>query len=116
MTRTLQDAIRDTPIFGDIARWSHYEGFQEGYAKGFQQGHAKGLEEGRKIVQEVQRQLLIRIVSERFPRMVRITRKQISDIDHTDILKHLIIKMGNAQTLEEAMLYLIEADEDEDEE
>ena len=48
-------------------------------------------------------------------KMARITRKQISDIDDPDILKHLIIKMGNAQTLEEAVLYLIEADEDEDE-
>jgi flagellar biosynthesis/type III secretory pathway protein FliH len=115
VTRTIHDAIRDTPIFQDIARWGHDEGFQEGYAKGFQEGYAKGLEEGRKIVQEVQRQLLIRIISERFPKMARITRKQISDIDDPDILKHLIIKMGNAQTLEEAVLYLIEADEDEDE-
>ena len=78
------------------------------FMQGIQQAH-------KEILQEL-RQTLVKIVRLRFPNAVRLAKKQISTIDDSAILRDLIVKMSIAQTSEEVVIYLLEVDEDEDEE
>jgi hypothetical protein len=55
------------------------------------------------------------VVLDRFPKLIRVARKQIAVIEEPAVLRHLIVKISSAQTAEEAKQYLLEADEDEDE-
>jgi len=55
---------------------------------------------------------VIDIVLERFPKLVRLTRKQVTFIEDPAVLRYLIVKMGVAQTIEEARQHLLKVDED----
>jgi hypothetical protein len=48
--------------------------------------------------------------------VVRLAKKQTFSINDTAILRDLLVKMSIAQTSEEAVIYLLEVDEDEEEE
>ena len=60
-------------------------------------------------------QTVIDIVLERFPKLVRFTRKQLVFADDPAILRHLIVKLSISKTAEEARQYLQEVDEEEEE-
>jgi hypothetical protein len=52
-------------------------------------------------------------LTERFPKLLRLAKKQMVVIEEPEILQLLIVKMSIAQSAEEAKQYLLEADEDE---
>jgi hypothetical protein len=92
------------------------EGHEEEFPQRFQMAFMQGLHQAHKeIVQEL-RQTLVQIVRSRFSNVVRMTKKLTADIEDSAILRDLIVKMSIAQTAEEAVMYLLEIDEDEDEE
>ena len=51
---------------------------------------------------------------ERFPKLVRLTKKQVAVVEDPELLRHMLVKVSIAQTAEEAkqeLLVLNEVDE-----
>jgi hypothetical protein len=92
------------------------EGHEEELPQRFQMAFMQGIHQAHKEILQELRQTLAKIVRLRFPNVVRLAKKQTSTIDDSAILRDLIVKMSIAQTSEEAVVYLLEVDEDEDEE
>ncbi len=92
------------------------EGHEEELPQRLQMAFMQGIHQAHKEILQELRQTLAKIVRLRFPNIVRLAKKQTSAIDDSAILRDLIVKMSIAQTSEEAVVYLLEVDEDEDEE
>lgn len=102
----MDDVLRDTPVYQEMTRWAREEGLREGLQEGLQEGRQAGRQEGLQ-------QALLAILTERFPKLLRLAKKQMAVIEEPEILQLLIVKMSVAQSVEEAKQYLLEADEDE---
>ncbi|HJT56109.1 MAG TPA: hypothetical protein VJ761_06430, partial [Ktedonobacteraceae bacterium] len=102
----MDDVLRETPVYQQMTRWAREEGLE----RGLEEGRKEGLEKGR---YEGLQQALLAIVTERFPKLVRLTNKVVALIDKPEVLQLLIVKMSIAQSATEAKEYLLEADEDE---
>lgn len=98
----MYDILRETPIYQEMTRTAREEGWEE--------GREEGLEEGRL---DSAHQTLVAVILERFPRLERFARKQLSDVDDPLVLQHLTVKMSIAQTMEEAKGYLLAIDDSE---
>ena len=94
---------------------SALEGHEEGLPQQFQMAFMQGVHQAHTEMLLELRQTLAKIVRLRFPNVVRLAKKQTSTIDDSAILRDLIVKMSIAQTSEEAVVYLLEVDEEEDE-
>ena len=92
------------------------EGHEEELPQRFQMAFMQGLHQAHKEILQDLRQTLVKIVRLRFPNAVRLAKKQTAGIEDSTILRDLIVKMSIAETSEEAVVYLLEVDEDEDEE
>jgi len=91
----MYDMLRETPAFQDIMK--------------------EGIEEGKEIGQlEALRQTLMHVVAARFPKLVRLAKGQAAIIDDPDELDGLIVKISIAQNAREARSYLLNEQEDED--
>jgi len=108
----LRDVMKETWAFQKTAM----EGLEEELPQRFQMAFMQGIHQAHKEILQELRQTLAKIVRLRFPNVVRLAKKQTSTIDDSAILRDLIVKMSIAQTSEEAVVYLLEVDEDEDEE
>ena len=104
--------MKETWAFQKAALEGHEEELPQRFQMAFMQGDHQAHTE---MLLEL-RQTLVKIVRVRFPNVVRLAKKQISSIDDSAILRDLIVKMSIAQTSEEAVVYLLEVDEEEDEE
>jgi hypothetical protein len=91
------------------------EGHEEELPQQFQMAFMQGIHQAHKEILQELRQTLVKIVRLRFPNVVRLAKRQTSTIDDSAILRDLIVKMSIAQTSEEAVVYLLEVDEEEDE-
>lgn len=107
----LRDVMKETWAFQEAA----LEGHEEELPQRFQMAFMQGIHQAHKEILQELRQTLVKIVRLRFPKVVRLTKKQIFSIDDSVILRDLIVKMSIAETSEEAIVYLLEVDEDEDE-
>jgi len=104
--------MRETWDFPNTPQQGHEgelpQGFQMAFMQGLHQAH-------KEILQEL-RQTLLKIVRLRFPNVVRLAKKQTADMEDSLILRDLIVKMSIAQSAEEAVVCLLEVDEDEGDE
>ncbi len=108
----LRDVMKETWAFQNTAA----EGHEEELPQRFQMAFMQGIHQAHKEILHELRQTLVKIVRLRFPKAVRLAKKQTADIEDSAMLRDLIVKMSLAQTAEEAVVYLLEVDEDEDEE
>jgi predicted transposase YdaD len=92
----MHDILRETPIYQEILK----EGREEGLEQGLQRGQLEAL-----------RQAVVEIVVERFPRLVRLTKKQIALIEDPEVLRHVLVKVSIAQSAQEAREHLLAVDE-----
>ena len=90
------------------------EGHEEELPQRFQMAFMQGIHQAHKEILQDLRQTLVKIVRLRFPNVVRLAKKQTFPLDDSAILRDLIVKMSIAETSEEAVVYLLEVDEDED--
>lgn len=100
----MHDIIRESPYYQEIRKEGRDEGLEEGLEKGREEGQLEAL-----------RQTVIDIVVERFPRLLRIARKQTAFTEDPAALRHAIVKLSMAQTAEEAKQHLLEMDEEDEE-
>jgi len=91
----LQDILRETKAYREMTKESRQEGREEG----IREGKLEGL-----------REALLTLVQARFsnPKVTRLAKGQAAIIDDPAILQDLILKVGLAQTLEEAQRDLLE--------
>src|ERR1700720_404744 len=99
----MDDVLRETPVYQEMTRWAREEGLREGILEGIREGRREGRQEGR---QEGLQQALLVILTERFPKLIRLAKKQMAVIEEPEILQLLIVKMSVAQSPEEAKQYL----------
>ena len=95
----MHDILRETPIYQEILK----EGRQEGLEQGLQRGQLEAL-----------RQAIVEVVVERFPKLVRLTKKQVVLIEDPELLRHVLVKVSVAQSAEEARGHLLAVDEAEE--
>jgi len=105
----LRDVMRETWAFQNTPQ----EGHEGELPQGFQMAFMQGLHQAHKEILQELRQTLLKVVRLRFPNVVRLAKKQTGDIEDSAILRDLIVKMSIAQSSEEAVVYLLEVDEDE---
>jgi len=86
----LEDILQDTELYKYIKREVQEESLQE------------------------MREALQEIVQARFPKLLRLTKKQIAVVDDPAILHGMIVKMSLVQNAVQAREYLLEADTEED--
>ena len=101
------DILRETPIYQEV--------LEEGLEKGIEKGREEALQQARQEKLHEQRQALLNVIMERFPKIVRLVRKQVEAIEDPAILWHLIVKMSTVQTAEEAkqLLFNVAGNEEE---
>ncbi len=99
----LNDTLRNTKYYQKILK----EGREEGLEEGLEEGIAKGRREERQQELQRQREALVDIVLDRFPRMVRLFKKQADTIEDPSLLLRLIVKISTAQSSEEAEQHLL---------
>jgi predicted transposase YdaD len=92
----MHDILHDTPIYQLILQEGHDEGKQEGMIQG-----------QRQALQEA----IFAVALERFPRLVKLTEKRATNIQHPAILQHLLLKLSTVESEEEAKRYLSEIEE-----
>ena len=81
------------------------------YQELIQEGRKEGREEGKR---EALQETTLNIVKERFPKLIRVAKKQVAAIDDPEVFQQLILKLIGARTMNEAKQYLLAVDEDED--
>ncbi|HEX6480322.1 MAG TPA: hypothetical protein VF043_15900 [Ktedonobacteraceae bacterium] len=108
----LRDVLREPWTYQDTDQ----EGQTDGHRLGYQQAFVQGMQQAHKDLMQELRQILLKIIRLRFPGAVRLAKKQTAAIEEASILRDLIIKMSIAQSTEEAVMLLLEVDEDEEEE
>jgi hypothetical protein len=86
-----------------------YDVLQE--SKAYQRIKQEGREEGEL---QALRQTLLAIVETYFPTIVGLVTKQASGVQNPLVLQNLIVKIGRAQTLEEARQYMLTLDEEQE--
>lgn len=97
----MHDILHDTPIYQLILK----EGREEGLEEGLLTGRLEAL-----------RQTLVNVVQVRYPKLVKLAKAQAAMADDPDMLNALIVKMIVTQSASEAKQYLLDFDEDEDDE
>lgn len=108
----LRDVLRESRLYADPLEDGPEDGLPQKYQKAFLQGMQQASDE---FLQELHH-MLLKIVRGRFPKLVRLAKKQIAHIDDIGALRELLVKIGTARNAEEAIVYLLEVDEDLEEE
>ncbi len=102
----MHDILREAPFYQEILQ----EGREKGLEEGLERGLLEGLEKGRQEKLDALRQTLLNFVQARFPspKMIRLAKGQAAMINDPKILQDLTLKVGLAQTAEEAQNYLLD--------
>jgi predicted transposase YdaD len=103
----MYDILQETPLYQFLTKEAREEGLQEGLEKGRQ--------EERREEREALRQMIVDIVRKRFPKIVRLAKKQVAVVDDPARLRQLVVDISVAQTAAEVTQYLVAVDEEEEE-
>ena len=90
-----------------------YDVLQE--SRAYQKIKQEGREEGRKEGEiQALHQALLAIIETYFPTIMHLATRRTSEVQDPVILQNLIVKIGRAQTLEEARQYMLTLDEEQE--
>ena|SRR5579864_6544463 len=103
----MYDILQETPVYKFMTKEAREEGLQEGLEKGRQEAREEGC--------ETFRQAIVEIVRKRFPKIVRLARKQVAVVDDPEQLRQLVVDISVAQSVEEVTQHLLAIDEEESE-
>ncbi len=113
----MYETFQETPLYKEMTRLAREKGREEGREgalKTIEEGRRKDEEECQRIEEERQgglqdsRQVLINLVQRLFPSLATAAKKRAEAITEVSILQTMIAKMFTANTLEEAVEYLVE--------
>jgi predicted transposase YdaD len=97
----MYDILQETPVYKFMTK----EACEEGLEKGRQEGREEGL--------ETLRQAIVEIVRKRFPKIVRLARKQVAIVADPEQLRQLVVDISVAQNAAEVTQHLLAIDEEE---
>jgi hypothetical protein len=97
----LRDILNNSPAFQHLRKIAREEGLEEGR----EEGREIGREEGRL---KTSRFILLEFVQARFPELTPIAKERVEHIKKPETLERLTLKIGMAQTREEARDYLLD--------
>jgi predicted transposase YdaD len=103
----MYDILQETPVYKFMTKEAREEGLQEGLEKGRQEAREEGC--------ETFRQAIVEIVRKRFPKIVRLARKQVAVVDDPVRLRQLVVDISVAQNAAEVTQLLLAIDEEEGE-
>jgi hypothetical protein len=104
----IHDILRDMPMYQEILQRGRDEGLVRGRQEGHKEGRIEGLQVGRREGQfKAQRQAIISIVQERFPKLELLVKKQIAMNSDADRLNQLIVQLCVARNERAATLLLL---------
>ena len=90
----------------------------EGRQEGLQEGLEQGREEEHRVAQEIMLkqlcEMLMEIVTGRFPNFVRLAKLMVRDVKGIERLKSVIVKVSLAREDDDIEQYLWKLDEEED--
>ena len=99
----LQDILKES--------WVYQETIEQGIEQGIERGIAQGIEQGRQQERREelfkQREVLVDVIRQRFPKLVRLIKREAESIDDPAILLSLIVSISTAQTSEEVVQLLL---------
>ena len=93
------EPFRETEFYQEMTKFAREEGREEAL---------RSIEEERQKRLQDNRQTLINLVQRLFPSLVILARKQAESVTEPFLLQEMITKMFSANTLEEAVQYLVE--------
>jgi len=96
----MYDILQETSVYQFLTKEAREEGLQEGREEG-----------GR----EALRQVVVDIVRKRFPKIVRLAKKQVAVVDDPAQLRQLAVDISVAQNAAEVTQLLLAIDEEEGE-
>lgn len=97
----MHNSLRDTPVYQEMMRMAREDGFEIGHKVGLQQGQLQMLHD-----------LIVDIVLQRFPSLVVLIEKKSAAIKDPAILRHILVKLSTAQSVQEVEAYLNQIPED----
>ena len=83
----MHDILRETPIYQEI------------------------LKEGRKEGLEALRRAIVDVITQRFPKLARLAKKQVVIVEDPELLRQVLVKVSVVQSAEEAQRELHTLDE-----
>jgi flagellar biosynthesis/type III secretory pathway protein FliH len=105
-----QDILSESWVYQEIGQKYFEQGFEQGFKQGFEQGREK--ERQRWI--PWYREFLIKLVEVSFADLTIEVQQQANSITNLEILHNLILKLIDAQTIEEARQVLLNIDKSEE--
>ena len=108
--QSMLEPFRETEFYQEMTKFAREEGREEGREEAL-----RSIEEALRLIEEERqrrlqdnRQMLINLVQRLFPSLVILARKQAESVTEPFVLQEMITKMFSANTLEEAVQYLVE--------
>ncbi len=104
------EPFKETEFYQEMTKFAREEGREEGREEALRsiEEALRSIEEERQKRLQDNRQNLINLVQKFFPSLVLLARKQAESVTEPFVLQEMITKMFSAQTLEEAVQYLVE--------
>jgi flagellar biosynthesis/type III secretory pathway protein FliH len=104
-----QDILSESWVYQEIGQ----KYFEQGFKQGFEQGLEQGREKERQRWIPWYREFLIKLVEVSFADLTIEVQQQANSITNLEILHNLILKLIDAQTIEEARQVLFNIDKSE---
>lgn len=101
----LEDIIEESWAYREMVQ----KGYIKGMEKGFEDGLEKGMEKGRTEGLQKLRQVLLDLVSKRFPPLAQEAQQSLEQIQDDTVLQSLIVEFYDIQTAEDARHLLSKA-------
>ena len=105
-----QDILSESWVYQEIGQKYFEQGFKQGFKQGFEQGLEQGREKERQRWIPWYREFLIKLVEVSFADLTIEVQQQANSITNLEILHNLILKLIDAQTIEEARQVLLNID------
>lgn len=112
--RKMLDFFKDSPAYEWMTEDAREEGLAQGLAQGLEQGRAEGLTQARQQALDTFRQTVVTLITERFPKLARLARKQVGVVESLERLQHLILRVSLSQDASEIEELLLDLDEGEE--
>jgi len=112
-----QDILSESWVYQEIGQKYLEQGLEQGREQGLEQGLEQGVEKGREEERQQelqrQRQTIIGFVQRRFPEITALAEQQTAKITDPETLQTVILKLLDAQVLEEASQILLSINKSE---
>ena len=107
----MTDILKDAPAY----RWMTDDAREEGLVQGREQGRKQERQAAQEAMLEQLRRKFVALVAARFPKLTRLVKKQVSDIEDTERLLDLISDVKTAKSADDVVHFLLQALDEEEE-